>query len=118
MGVSVALRAKYLLPWCCIHDSLKFDMQSDHVLKKSNFDVLTPLPKSTQGVGHRSSIKNHFDMFLIYCNAVCMQNFCKKYLHLTELLRNLQIRPLTPLGGWYIFNHGFAYLQALGNHGL
>ena len=23
MGVSGALRAKYLLPWCCIYDSLK-----------------------------------------------------------------------------------------------
>ena len=59
MAVSGALRAKYLLPWCCIHDSLKFDMQNDHVLKKSSFDVLTPLPKSAQGVGHRSSIINH-----------------------------------------------------------
>ena len=57
MGVSRALQAKYFLPWCCIHDSLKFDMQNDHVLKKLNFDVLTPLPKSTQGDGHRS-IKN------------------------------------------------------------
>ena len=47
---------KYLLPWCCINDSLKFDMQNDHVLKKLNFDVLTQLPKSTQGVGHRSLI--------------------------------------------------------------
>ena len=44
MGVSGALRAKYLLPWCCIHDSLKFVLQNDHVLKKLNFDVLTPLP--------------------------------------------------------------------------
>ena len=59
MRVSGALQAKYLLPWCCIHDSLKFDMQDDHVLKKSNFDILTQLLKSIQGVGHRSSIKNH-----------------------------------------------------------
>ena len=59
MGVSGTLRAKYLLPWCCIHDSLKFDMQNDHVLKKLNFDVLTPLSKSTQGVGNRYLIKNH-----------------------------------------------------------
>ena len=60
MVVSGALRGKYLLPWCCIHDSLKFDMQNDHVQRMLNFDVLTPLPKSTQGVGHRSLIKNHF----------------------------------------------------------
>ena len=59
MVVSRALGAKYLLPWCCIHASLKFDMQNDHVLKKLNFDSLTPLPKSTKGVRHRSSIKNH-----------------------------------------------------------
>ena len=39
MGVSGSLGAKYLLSWCCIHDSLKFDMQNDDVLKKSNFDV-------------------------------------------------------------------------------
>ena len=36
------LRAKYLLPCCCIRDSLYFDMQHDHVLKKLNFDLLTP----------------------------------------------------------------------------
>ena len=77
MGVSGALGAKYLLPWCCIHDSLKFDMQNDHVMKKLNFDVLTPLLKSTQGVGHRSLIKITFDMVLINCNAVCMRHFCK-----------------------------------------
>ena len=77
MGVSGALRAKYFLPWCCIHDSLKSDMQNGHVLKKMNFDVLTPLPKSTQGVGTGLRSKITFDMFLIYCNAVCMRNFCK-----------------------------------------
>ena len=49
MGVSGALQAKYLLPCCCIHVSLYFDMQHDHVLKKLNFDVLTPPPKSTKG---------------------------------------------------------------------
>ena len=43
MGVSGALPAKYLLLWCCIHESLKFDMQNDHVLKKLNFEVLTPM---------------------------------------------------------------------------
>ena len=39
MGVSGAMRAKYLLPWCYIHDSLKFNMQNDHVLEMLNFDV-------------------------------------------------------------------------------
>ena len=45
------LRAKYLLPCCCIRDSLLFDMQHDHVLKKLNFDLLTPTPGSGAGVG-------------------------------------------------------------------
>ena len=39
------LWVKYLLPCCCIRDSLKFDIQHDHVLKKFYFDLLTP----TQG---------------------------------------------------------------------
>ena len=77
MGVSGALGAKYLLPWCCIHDSLKFDMQNDHVMKKLNFDVLTPLLKSTRGSGTGLRSKITFDMVRINCNAVCMRNFCK-----------------------------------------
>ena len=40
-----------------------------------------------------------FDMFRIYCTPVCMRNFRKKYWQLTELLRNLNIWPLTPLTG-------------------
>ena len=47
------LRAKYLLPCCCIDDSLYFDMQHDHVLKKLNFDLLTP----RSGVCVRSTTK-------------------------------------------------------------
>ena len=101
------MQANYLLPCCCICDSLKSDMQHDHflkklifnfftptsglgcgggwigvcvkifatillhllfplfdmqhdcVLKQMNFDILTQPPKSTQGMGHRPSIKNH-----------------------------------------------------------
>ena len=36
-----SLRAKYLLPCCCIHDSFKFNLQHDHVLKKLTIDLLT-----------------------------------------------------------------------------
>ena len=32
LGVGVSA-GKYLVPFCCNHDSLKFDMQHDHVLK-------------------------------------------------------------------------------------
>ena len=40
------LRAKYLLPCCCIHVSLQFDMQHDHVLA---FDILTGPPALGEG---------------------------------------------------------------------
>ena len=36
------LQAKYLVLCCCNRDSLRFVMQHDHVLKKRNFDQLTP----------------------------------------------------------------------------
>ena len=40
-GGGGGFRKKYLVPLCCIRDSLQFDMQHDHVLKKLNFDLLT-----------------------------------------------------------------------------
>ena len=125
MGVGGGLRAKYMLPRFRIRDSIQFGLQSDHVLEKLNFDlltpgsgdggerdsagkifatmllhscfpycdmqhdhvrkklifdVLTPPTKSTQGVWHRPLIKTKiaFDIFLFYCNSVCMRNFRKK----------------------------------------
>ena len=45
------MQAKYLIPYCCNRDTLKFDMQHDHVLKKWNFDLLTPAPGSGGGGG-------------------------------------------------------------------
>ena len=36
--------AKYLLPCCCICDSILIDMQFGHVQKKLNFDLLTANP--------------------------------------------------------------------------
>ena len=41
-------------------------------------------PPRGSGTGLLSKIT--FDMFLIYCNSVCMRNFSKKYWQLTELL--------------------------------
>ena len=48
-----------IMLWYCIRHSPLFDMQYDHVLKKLNFDLLTP---SDQGVGGRE--------------GVCGQNIC------------------------------------------
>ena len=44
MGGGEGVQAKYLVPCCCNRDSLQFDMQHDHVLKKLTFDLLTPSP--------------------------------------------------------------------------
>ena len=73
MGVSGALPAKYLLPWCCIHDSLKFVMFWKSWILTFWPHLLSP-PRE---LGTRLWSKITFDMFLIYCNAVCMRNFCK-----------------------------------------
>ena len=43
-GGGGGLRAEYLLPCCCIRDSILFYMQHDHVLQKLNFKLLTPSP--------------------------------------------------------------------------
>ena len=40
-----------MLPCYCIRDSIQFDMQNGHVLKKMNFDLLTPPPGSEAGGG-------------------------------------------------------------------
>ena len=50
------LRATYLLPSCCICDTLSFDMQHGHVLKKLDFDLLTP-PTGSGGGGGGSAAK-------------------------------------------------------------
>ena len=42
MGLGGGLQAKYMLPSFRICDSISFGMQSDHVLEKLNFDLLTP----------------------------------------------------------------------------
>ena len=38
------LRVKYLLSCWCVCDSLSFDMQLDHVLKKLKCDLMTHHP--------------------------------------------------------------------------
>ena len=47
-------------------------MQHDHVLKKLNFDILIPPPKSIQGVGHRSLIQNYV-WYISYILYLCLQ---------------------------------------------
>ena len=59
----LSLQVKHLLPCCCICDSLKSDMQHDHVLKKLNSDT---------GLGSKTTF-----MFHIYCTSVCMRNLNK-----------------------------------------
>ena len=83
------LRAKYLLPCCCSRDSLKFDMQHGHVLKKLNFDLLIPYPRFVEGVCVcvggggvcRQNICDHVAAFVIPFNLICNMNvFCKSWI--------------------------------------
>ena len=55
-----------MLAWCSILHSLKFDMQHDHVLKKVNFDLLTPSPGS-EGGGRGLQVK-----YLLLCCCICV----------------------------------------------
>ena len=47
-------------------------MQLDYVLKKLNFDILIPSPKSIQGVGHSSLIQNYV-LYVSYILYLCLQ---------------------------------------------
>ena len=60
MGEGEGQRAKYLLPCCCIRYSITFEIQHDHVLKKLNFDLLTPM------VGVGGSAGTIFATMLVY----------------------------------------------------
>ena len=48
---SGCVKTEYVLAFCFIRHSLKFDMQHYHVLKKLNFDLLTPPPMGGGGGG-------------------------------------------------------------------
>ena len=48
-----------------------FDMQHDHVLKKSNFDLLTPTPGSRGWMDCRHNICNHAAELVIPFNLIC-----------------------------------------------
>ena len=63
------MQAKYLIPCCCNCDSLKFDTQHDHVLKKWNFDLLTPSPGS--GGGLPAKYFYHVAALVILFNLIC-----------------------------------------------
>ena len=63
MGVGGGLWAKYMRPRFRIHDYIQFGMQSDHVLEKLNFDLLTP--GSGDG-GERGSAGKIFATMLLH----------------------------------------------------
>ena len=69
----------YLLSFCCIHDSLLFDMQHDHVLKKLYFDPITRVGEGVGGV-HGQHICYHVASLVIQFNLIWnMTMFWKKY---------------------------------------
>ena len=48
-GSGGCLQANYLLSYCCIRDSIKFDMQHGLVLNDLNFELLTPRVERWEG---------------------------------------------------------------------
>ena len=68
--VGVGLQEIYLRPRCCILDSLSFDLQHYTILKKLNFDLLTPSSESCWGVC-RQNICFHVAAFSILFNLIC-----------------------------------------------
>ena len=69
------MRAKHLLPCCCSLESIKFDIQHDHVLKKLNLDLLTPSQGQGGGrgvVGLWANICYNVAAFLIPLNLICI----------------------------------------------
>ena len=65
-------------------------MQHDRVLKKLNFDLLIPPPKSTKGVGHTLLIKKSRLICFLFIVPLSACEISVKLLT-TELLRNLNI---------------------------
>ena len=63
VGVGGGMRAKYMLPRFRIGDSIQFGMQSDHVLEKLNFDLLTP---GSGDWGDRGSADKIFATMLLH----------------------------------------------------
>ena len=64
----------YLLPCCCIRDSLSFGgMQHDRVLEKLHFDLLTPSPGSGEVRGMHQNINYHVAEFVILFNLICSE---------------------------------------------
>ena len=84
------MRAKHFIPYacCCICYSIKFDMQHDLVLKKLNFDVLTPrvrLGRWVEGLQAK---------YLFPCCCIC-DSFEFDIQH-DHVLKKLNLDHLTP----------------------
>ena len=64
-GWRVCVMTENVLACCCMRDSLQDDMHHDHVLKKLNFDLLTP---QDRGMGSTGKI---FAACAIPLNLIC-----------------------------------------------
>ena len=67
---------------CCLCDSLKFDMQYDHVLKKVEFWPFEPTHRVVRGVCGQN-ICYHVAAFAIPINLICNMTMLWKYWNLT-----------------------------------
>ena len=73
--VCVKSEYMYMLACCCIRDSLQFDMQHNHVLKKLNFDI-RPTPRVGRGLQAK---------YLLPC--CCMRHFLKFVMQHDHILK-------------------------------
>ena len=64
------LSAKYLLPFCCIGDILKFNLQHDYVLKSCILTLRPPVLAGGGGVCWQN-ISYHVAAFVIPFNLIC-----------------------------------------------
>ena len=101
------LRAKYLLPCFCIGDSLKFDKQHDHLLKKLNFDLLTQ-PQGQGGLLRggggvfRQNICYHIAAVMIPFDFICIMQHDHVLKKLNSNLLSFDPNPrVRAIGGWW-----------------
>ena len=88
-GRGGGMRAKYLLLCCCMRHFLLFDMQNDIILKKLNFDLLTPTP-GPEG-GKRGCL---LAKYLLLC--CCIRDSLKLDTQHYHILQKLNFDLLTP----------------------
>ena len=84
-----------MLPCCCIPDSLLFDIQREHVLRKLNFDTTHRVEGAGGGGGKRGLLAK----YLLVCCCICdLLKFDMQHDHVLKMLKFDLLTP--PPGSW------------------